>query len=63
MKLITRSLVGIGLMTALSVAQGAAADGDTPTYTFRDSLLNGRGVQSLEDLRGRPVLVEFWGTR
>lgn len=37
--------------------------GDTPAHTFRASPWNAVGVRSLEDLRGRPVLVEFWGTR
>ena len=63
MKLFLHTLAGMGLVAGLAAAQGQAADGETPSYTFRESLLNGRGVQSLEDLRGRPVLVEFWGTR
>ncbi len=32
------------------------------TYEFYDALLPARGVGRLEDLRGRPVLVEYWGT-
>jgi hypothetical protein len=25
--------------------------------------VNGMGLKSLDDLRGKPVLVDFWGTR
>jgi hypothetical protein len=35
--------------------------GDAPQYTFRGSLVNGMGVTSLEDLRGKPLLIDFWG--
>lgn len=37
--------------------------GDTPAYTFKLEPANARGVTRLDELRGRPVLVEFWGTR
>ena len=48
----------------------AAASAQSPTvaperaeYTFRTPPLNSMGVKTLADLRGRPVLIEFWGTR
>lgn len=37
--------------------------GDTPAYSFKIAPANGRGLARLEELRGRPVLVDFWGTR
>ena len=43
-------------------AQNVAKVGDHPTYSFSQPLVNGRGVKSLSDLQGRPVMVEFWGT-
>ncbi len=43
--------------------QSAAADGDRPAYTFQRPILNGMGLTSLAELQGKPVLVEFWGTR
>lgn len=49
---------------ALVLAPQAAAQvevGDQPQYTFRSPLQNGMGVTELADLRGKPVLVEFWG--
>ena len=58
----TLSLVAaIGLLTAPADAQVSV--GEKPTYSFRTAPVNGMGIKSLEDLRGKPVLVEFWGTR
>jgi hypothetical protein len=37
--------------------------GDVASHSFSAPPWNARGTKSLEDLRGRPVLVEFWGTR
>ncbi len=37
--------------------------GSRPDYSFREAPVNARGVKSLADMRGKPVLVEFWGTR
>jgi hypothetical protein len=53
---------------ALVPVLGAAApvgggDGKTVAYTFREAPFNARGVKTLEDLRGKPVLIDFWGTR
>ena len=44
-------------------APGAIGIGDVASYKFRESLVNGMGVASLEDLRGKPVLFDFWGMR
>jgi len=54
-----------GVVAALAAApqQGPVEPGSRPEYTFHEPLVNGQGVKSLADLRGRPVLVEFWGTR
>jgi len=37
--------------------------GDSADYTFGKPLANGMGITSLAELRGKPVLVEFWGYR
>ncbi|MCA8980921.1 MAG: hypothetical protein H6831_06620 [Planctomycetes bacterium] len=37
--------------------------GEKISYTFREPMLNAMGITKLEDLRGKPVIVEFWGTR
>lgn len=55
--------------TELCAAQGSTgpqdvATADKPiTYTFRQELANSMGLKSIEELRGKPVLIEFWGTR
>jgi thiol-disulfide isomerase/thioredoxin len=48
------------LATPLS-AQGVVEIGHAPSHSFREALIQGQGVKSLSDLRGKPVLVEFWG--
>lgn len=42
---------------------GGVRPGDRPTYRFGSPILGGPGIVDLEDLRGRPVLVDYWGTR
>jgi len=37
--------------------------GDDVAYAFRTPPVNSAGLSSLAALRGKPVLVEFWGTR
>ncbi len=37
--------------------------GDLATHTFTSTIENGMGTQSLEDLRGKPLIVDFWGVR
>jgi hypothetical protein len=63
------SLLATALASAaLCAAPGAvqeldvAKPGKSPAYTFSSPLENGLGVTSLESLRGRPTLFEFWGT-
>jgi len=54
------------LAATLVAADEAAAQakiGQVPKFAFQQPIVNGLGVKSLEDLRGRPVIVEFWGTR
>lgn len=36
--------------------------GKVPQYKFEGPVANGAGVTSLESFRGKPVVVEFWGT-
>ncbi|MBL8858344.1 MAG: hypothetical protein JNL28_07575 [Planctomycetes bacterium] len=30
-------------------------------YTFRESPLNGNGLKSMAELRGKPIIIDFWG--
>ena len=62
------SLGAVGLLAALTLSfapapGGSAGVGTAVAHEFRAPLANGMGVRSLADLRGKPVLVEFWGTR
>ena len=57
------AVVGAALgMSTPRTAEGVEI-GDVVNYTFREMPINGMGVQHLEELRGKPVFVEFWGTR
>ncbi len=51
------------LTSAWTATPQTSGVGDEVSYTFSKPPLNGMGVTSLDDLRGKPVLVEFWGTR
>ena len=54
-----RSFVPLLLLVALVPVPTRSS----ATHAFEREPVNGLGVRALEDLRGRPVLVEFWGTR
>ena len=53
------------LLVAAPEAQagGQVEVGSKASHTFSTAPVNSMGVKSLKDLRGKPVLVEFWGTR
>lgn len=55
------SLLLAGALLAAAPATAQIAEGDQPEHSFRTPVQNGMGVKSLADLRGKPVLVEFWG--
>lgn len=50
------------LMLAAAGFAGGVQVGDEVRYDFREPPLNGLGLKSLRELRGTPVLIEFWGT-
>ena len=51
--------------TAMATLAGGNApkDGDIVEHKFSTPPLNSGGLKSLAELRGRPLLIEFWGTR
>lgn len=57
------ALIGLTALAAQASAQSTVRPGDVPEYRWRSSLYQGGGAISLEDFRGKPVLVDFWGTR
>ena len=54
------AIVGATVPTA---TQSAVEIGDEVNYAFRSAPVNAMGIKGLDELRGKPVLVEFWGTR
>tara|TARA_R110002094_G_scaffold207734_3_gene178239 strand:- start:308 stop:553 length:246 start_codon:yes stop_codon:yes gene_type:complete len=73
MKTSSKLLIGIAGLLALpvvyvikkyvgqSATPGAVRVGDQLEHTFARPLFDGRGVQSLQDLRGSPVMILIWG--
>lgn len=57
-----RSLVLAALALVAAAPAAQAGVGDTVDYKFRQAPVNALGVTSFADLRGKPVLVDFWGT-
>lgn len=51
------TLIGAGALPA------RAGGGESKRYTFSKAPVNSMGVKSMADLRGKPVLIDFWGTR
>ena len=65
MNLRTPCLAASGMAAFSALALALAQTVATPivkgeTYTFRHEVYNGFGLERLEDLRGKPVLIEFW---
>ena len=58
----TLFLAGAVLATASSL-EAQIAVGDQPTFSFREAIFNGMGATSLADFQGKPLLIDFWGTR
>jgi hypothetical protein len=57
-------LAALGTAIAAPAPAGAAAGGDAiVSYKFRTPPMNSLGIADLADVRGRPVLIDFWGTR
>jgi len=63
---------GLGLALALALpsvatspaaGEGAPEIGSIVDHTFGKAPMNSGGLKTLAELRGRPVLIEFWGTR
>lgn len=57
-------LAGLALVGAAWVSASAPVGDSKPIeHRFSQAPVNAMGVRSLADLRGKPVLVDFWGTR
>lgn len=62
----SRSLLPLALAGAMlapaAFGQGNVGVGDTPAFQFTNAY-NTMGAKGSEDFRGKPVLIDFWGTR
>ncbi len=55
--------LALPLLAANFAQESTISEGSSPAYTFREAPTNSMGVMSLEAMRGKPVLIEFWGTK
>ena len=60
LKLIVSAWIVAGAAWTASSAP-AAAPITGAEYKFREPPLNSLGLKSLGDLRGKPVVIDFWG--
>lgn len=61
MKLFTLALAPAALLFVAPAQEGAQV-GDVIEFTFQSEPAGRAGVASMADLRGKPVLIDFWGT-
>jgi hypothetical protein len=43
------------------VSPPASVPSAVAEFSFREEPVNARGFKSLADLRGKPVVIDFWG--
>lgn len=55
--------LGLAALAGAAQAQSTVAPGDVPEYSWRGTPFQAEGSVSLADFRGKPVLIDFWGTR
>jgi len=55
--------LGLAALASAAPAQSTVVAGDKPDYVWRSTPFQANGPVSLEDFRGKPVLIDFWGTR
>ncbi len=53
----------LALLGSATWAAAARSSGESRPYSFRTPPVNSLGVTSMADLLGKPVLIDFWGTR
>jgi len=63
--LTTLAMVGVAALGASLSVVGPSplGEGEACTYRFQEAPVHALGIQSLTELRGKPVLIDFWGTR
>ena len=62
LSLLAPAVVALALASAAWLSSAAKPADTAPVdYTFRELPLGSMGVKSLAELRGKPVLIDFWG--
>jgi len=64
MKLSSSKLATLSAVLALTLGiTSASTSGPAPAvdYSFREAPLNALGIKSLSELRGKPIVIDFWG--
>lgn len=62
MRFTAASLISAAGALALCVSARTAGE-EAVDYKFNQAPVNAMGVTGMADLRGKPVLIDFWGTR
>ena len=62
MKLPILALTAVLTVTSAAWLASSAAPADSGVlYTFRDAPLHALGLKNLDELRGTPIVIDFWG--
>lgn len=48
---------------AWTASSALVASSSGAEYSFREPPLNSLGLKSLAELRGKPIVIDFWGKR
>lgn len=62
MKLLLSTFASLVLLGTATLAIDTPSD-VAVTYKFNKAPVNAMGITSVADLRGKPVIIDFWGTR
>lgn len=62
LSLISFAIASLAL-AGLALRPAALEEGKKVDYRFSTPPVNAAGIKSLAELRGKPVLIDFWGTR
>jgi hypothetical protein len=55
------ALAGLALAGVATLTSNAPRGDSAANYKFSTPPVNGLGVRSIADLRGKPILIDFWG--
>ncbi|MFO1011265.1 MAG: hypothetical protein U1F29_14465 [Planctomycetota bacterium] len=58
--LVLSAVLTVSGATWLASSAAPAADAGV-LYTFRDAPLHALGLKNLDELRGTPIVIDFWG--